>query len=145
MTVFVLVYDSLWKKPHDSTETPKEEKQEKVKYEEKENPKKPDKSAMLQQFQKDAEANMASEIDARLVCLTADGGHPEMSRKVSSSRLYENLTSVARFVCFFDVKNARLVERRDDEFVYQREPKVDMEQFPNSALSLIFFCRRTGF
>jgi len=84
----------------------------------------------LQAFQKDAEATVATSIDARLVCLTADGGHPELVReKVSSTRLYLNLTKDARFMCFYDVKNAKLLERREDESIVQREPLVDMDRF----------------
>ncbi|MDA8584365.1 hypothetical protein N9L68_09010 [bacterium] len=44
------------------------------------------------------------------------------------------MTNAVRFMAFYDVKDARLVERRDDEPIYQREPKVDMEQF-------IHFCQ----
>ena len=45
------------------------------------------------------------------------------------TRLYANLTQEARFMAFFDVKNAKLVDRRDDESIVQREPLVDMDQF----------------
>ena len=69
---------------------------------------------------------MQTDIDARLICLTSDGGHPEMSKKVLNTRLFENLTHAVRFMAFYDVKNAKLVERRDDESIYQREPTVDM-------------------
>ena len=72
---------------------------------------------------------MATEIDARLVCLTADGSHPELTReKVSSTRLYQNLTDDVKFMGFYDVKNAKLLERRQDESIVQREPLVDIEQ-----------------
>ena len=32
-------------------------------------------------------------------------------------------------MAFYDVKNARLVDRRKDETVVQREPQVDMDKF----------------
>ena len=128
---FTVAYDSLWKKmPQEETEKAKEEQKEKTKEEEKEKIKKPDRSVLLQAFQKDAEATVATEIDARLVCLTADGSHPELIReKVSSTRLYANLTKDVRFMGFYDVKNAKLLDRREDESIVQREPLVDMDQF----------------
>ena len=128
---FTVAYDSLWKKmPQEEKEKAKEEQKEKTKEEEKEKIKKPDRSVLLQAFQKDAEATVATEIDARLVCLTADGSHPELIReKVSSTRLYANLTKDVRFMGFYDVKNAKLLDRREDESIVQREPLVDMDQF----------------
>ena len=129
---FTIAYDSLWKKmPQEETEQEaKEEKKEKAKEEEKVNIKKPDKSVLLQLFQQDAEATVATEIDARLVCLTADGTHPELTReKVSSTRLYNNMSENEKFMGFFDVKNAKLLDRREDESIVQREPLLDMDQF----------------
>ena len=32
---------------------------------------------------------------------------------------------------FYDVKNAKLLDRREDESIVQREPLVDMDQFGN--------------
>ena len=112
---FTVAYDSIWKKmPQEEKEKVKEEKKEEnATEEEKEKIKKPDRSVLLQAFQKDAEATVATEIDARLVCLTADGSHPELTReKVSSTRLYQNLTEDVKFMGFYDVKNAKLLERR---------------------------------
>ena len=132
---FTIAYDSLGKKtPQEETEKEKDKEQDQgkdnVKEKEKEKIKKPDKSVLLQAFQKDAEANVAAEIDARLVCLTTDGSHPELTQdKVSSTRLYANLTRYVRFMGFYDVKNALLLDRRQDESIVQREPLVDMDQF----------------
>ena len=39
------------------------------------------------------------------------------------------LTKDVRFMGFYDVKNAKLLDRREDESVVQREPLVDMDQF----------------
>ena len=58
---FTVAYDSLWKKmPQEEKEKAKEEQKEKTKEEEKEKIKKPDRSVLLQAFQKDAEATVAT-------------------------------------------------------------------------------------
>ena len=54
------------------TEKAEEEKEEQAEEDGKENTKKPGRPLLLQLPQKDAEATLATEIDARLVCLTAD-------------------------------------------------------------------------
>ena len=88
-----------------------------------------DKSVLLQEFQKDAEANVETEIDARLVCLTLSGEHEELMARLSSTRLYQNLSQDVRFMGFYDVKNALLLDRRIDESIIQREPLLDMDKF----------------
>ena len=62
LTYFIIAYDSLFKRqPQEETKgPPNEEKKEKATEEEKEKIKKPDKSLLLQQFQKDAEATVAT-------------------------------------------------------------------------------------
>ena len=58
---FTVAYDSLWKKmPQEEKDNAKEEKKENAKEEEKEKIKKPDRSVLLQAFQKDAEATVAT-------------------------------------------------------------------------------------
>lgn len=65
---FTFAYDSIWKKvPQEEKGKAKEEQTEKTKEEEKEKIKKPDRSVLLQAFQKDAGANVATEVEARLV------------------------------------------------------------------------------
>ena len=93
-------------------------------------PKKGEKQALLAQFRDEAEKSVTAEIDARTVILTQDGTHQELSARLSSTRLYQNLTeSSVRFMAFYDVKNAMLMERRSTETVVQREPIVDMVKF----------------
>ena len=72
---------------------------------------------------------VSHEIDARMVVLTQDGTHQEMSAQLSSTRLYQNLTESVKFMAFYDVKNARLLVRRPGETAVQREPIVDMAKF----------------
>ena len=69
---------------------------------------------------------MTAEIDARTVILTQDGTHQEVTARLSSTRLYQNLTESVKFMAFYDVKNAMLMDRRPTETVVQREPLVDM-------------------
>ena len=91
--------------------------------------KKVDRQARLAEFRREAETRVSTEIDARMVVLTQDGSHQEMSAQLSSTRLYQNLTESVRFMAFYDVKNAKLMERRPGETVVQREPLVDMGKF----------------
>ena len=91
--------------------------------------KKGDRQARLAEFRTAAEVSVAAEIDARMVILTQDGTHQELTAQLSSTRLYQNLTESVRFMAFYDVKNARLMERRPTETVVQREPLVDMAKF----------------
>ena len=73
---------------------------------------------------------MAKELQARTVVLTQDGEHSELRAMVSSTRLYQNLSEVgARFVGFYDVKNAKLVDLFVGEALTQREPMLDEEKF----------------
>ena len=72
---------------------------------------------------------MAAEIDARMVVLTQDGTHQEVTARLSSTRLYQNLTESAKFMAFYDVKNAKLIDRRPKETVVQREPLLDVPKF----------------
>ena len=62
LTDLNIAYDSLWKRqPQEETkDPPNEEKKEKATEEEKDKIKMPDKSLLLQQFQKDAEATVAT-------------------------------------------------------------------------------------
>ena len=72
---------------------------------------------------------VSHEIDARMVVLTQDGTHQEMSAQLSSTHLYQNLTESVKFMAFYDVKNAKLLVRRPGETTVQREPVVDMAKF----------------
>ena len=91
--------------------------------------KKGDRQARLVEFRKEAEVAVTAEIGARMVMLTQDGTHQEVTARVSSTRLYQNLTESVKFMAFYDVKNARLMERLPSETVVQREPLVDMAKF----------------
>eukprot|EP00974_Lingulodinium_polyedra_P080670 7816351-Lingulodinium_polyedra.AAC.1 len=77
--------------PQEEKEKEKEKEKEREqandneKDKEREKIKKRDRPQLFQEFQKDAEANVATELDARLVCLTADGSHPELTHKLSST------------------------------------------------------------
>ena len=92
-------------------------------------PQKGKKSERLAEFRTAAEASVAAEIDARMVVLTQDGTHQELTARLSTTRLYQNLTESVRFMAFYDVKNARLMDRRPTETLVQREPLVDMSKF----------------
>ena len=91
--------------------------------------KKGDRQARLVEFRKEAEVAATAEIGARMVMLTQDGTHQEVTARLSSTRLYQNLTESVKFMAFYDVKNARLMERTPTETVVQREPLVDMAKF----------------
>lgn len=91
--------------------------------------KKGDRQARLLEFRAEAEVAVTAEIDARMVMLTQDGTHAEVAARLSSTRLYQNLTESVKLMAFYDVKNARLVERLANETAVQREPFVDMAKF----------------
>ena len=91
--------------------------------------KKGDRQARLVEFRQEAEVAVTAEIGARMVHLTQDGTHQEVTARMSSTRLYQNLTESVKFMAFYDVKNARLMERTPTETVVQREPLVDMAKF----------------
>ena len=91
--------------------------------------KKGDRQARLAEFREEAEVAVTAEIGARMVMLTQDGTHQEVTARLSSTRLYQNLTESVKFMVFYDVKNARLMERIPTETVVQREPLVDMAKF----------------
>ena len=81
-------------------------------------------------FRKECEQFVAKELQARTVVLTQDGEHSELRATVSSTRLYQNLADVgARFVGFYDVKNAKIVDLFVGEALTQREPMLDEERF----------------
>ena len=92
-------------------------------------PKKGEKQARMAEFRREAELAVSSEINSRMVVLTQDGTHQEVSARLSATRLYQNLTEQGRFMAFYDVKNAKLMERRQSETIVQREPLIDMEKF----------------
>ena len=90
-------------------------------------------------FRKECEQFVSKELQARTVVLTQDGEHSELRAMVSSTRLYQNLAEVgARFVGFYDVKNAKLVDLWVGEALTQREPVLDEEKFkaPRGAVSV---------
>ena len=87
------------------------------------------KAAMREEFRIDAEANVTRQLEARIVSLTQEGDHNEVSSAVSSCRLYQNLTETVKFMAFYDVKNAKLLDRRVNETLVQREPLLDMPKF----------------
>ena len=60
--------------------------------------KKVDRSARLSELRADAEAMVGAEIDARMVSLTQDGTHQEVTAKLSSTRLYQNLTDSVKLM-----------------------------------------------
>ena len=93
--------------------------------------KKADRSTRLTEFRADAEAKVGAEIDSRMVSLTQDGTHEELTALLSSSRLYMNLTQTqaVKFMAFCDVKNAKIMPRRYGESIVQREPVLDMDRF----------------
>ena len=72
------------------------------------------------------EARVRRDIQARLVVLTKDGGHPELHASVTSTELYQNLSSTGcRFMGVYDPKNARLCDVFTGEGWAQREPTLD--------------------
>ena len=91
--------------------------------------KKGDRQTRLAEFRTEAEAAVTAEIDARMVILAQDGTRQEVTARLSSTRLYQNLTESVKFMAFYDVKNAKLMDRRPTETVVQREPLVDMAKF----------------
>ena len=62
----------------------------------------------MDSFRGQREQHVAREIEARLVCLVADGAHQEVKANVTSTRLYQNLTASVPCMGFYDVKNAKL-------------------------------------
>ena len=64
--------------------------------------------------------------EARLVVLTQDGEHAEITANVTSTRLYQNLGSSSRFMGFYDVKNAKLLERQGLRMRW--EPGIDEDR-----------------
>ena len=81
-------------------------------------------------FRKECEQFVAKELQARTVVLTQDGEHSELHEAVSSTRLYQNLEEHgARFVGFYDVKNAKIVDLFVGEALTQREPLLDEDKF----------------
>ena len=90
------------------------------------------KDLRLFEFRKDCEAYVDRELAARLVILTNDGTHEELQNALTGTRLYQNLsTAGARFMGFYDVKNAMLCEVYEGEALTQREPVLDEEHFKN--------------
>ena len=88
------------------------------------------KESTFNAFRKDCEAYVDRELDARTVILTNDGTHDELHNAVTGNRLYQNLgPSGARFMGFYDVKNAHLVEVYEGEALTQREPLLDEDKF----------------
>ena len=65
--------------------------------------------------------------EARLIVITQDGEHSELTANVTQTRLYENLGANSRFMGFYDVKNAKLAERRG--LYLRREPGMDEIRF----------------
>ena len=65
-----------------------------------------------------------------MVSLTQDGDHGELTNQLASCRLYQNLSQDAKFMAFYDVKNARLTDRKaGQEHTTVREPLIDMDKF----------------
>ena len=62
-----------------------------------------------------------------MIVLTQDGEHAEMTANVTSTRLYQNLGSATRFMAFYDVKNAKLLERQGMRMRW--EPGIDVARF----------------
>ena len=79
-----------------------------------------------QEFRAEVEARARKDLQARLVVLTKDGGHPELHASVTSTELYQNLLSTGcRFMGLYDPKNARLCDVFHGEGWAQREPSLD--------------------
>ena len=79
-----------------------------------------------QEFRAEVEARVRKDLQARLVVLTKDGGHPELQASVTSTELYQNLLSTGcRFMGVYDPKNARLCDVFTGEGWAQREPTLD--------------------
>lgn len=84
------------------------------------------------EVKRDCEAHITSVLSARLVCLTKDGLHSELSKSVASTELYQNLSQeAARFIGIYDIKNAKLAEVYEGQSVFQREPHLDETDFKN--------------
>ena len=65
-----------------------------------------------------------------MVSLTQDGNHGELTNQLASCRLYQNLSQDAKFIAFYDVKNARLTDRKaGQEHTIVRGPLIDMIKF----------------
>ena len=132
---FVAVYDLFAFKPDKVVEpvagAQAEVKEKEEQLEVKEKVKKADRSTRLTEFRADAEAKVGAEIDSRMVSLTQDGTHDELTASLSSSRLYMNLTQTqqVKLMGFYDVKNVKIMVRRYGDSIVQREPVVDMDKF----------------
>ncbi len=80
------------------------------------------------QFRREVEARVEQELSARMVVLTRDGNHDELTKNVTATELYQNLESTGcRFMGVYDTKNARLCDVFVGEGLSQREPCVDEE------------------
>ena len=101
-----------------------------------------------QEFRAEVEARVRKDLQARLVVLTKDGGHPELHASVTSTELYHNLLSTGcRFVGIYDPKNAKLCDVFTGEGWAQREPALDesdlqmfMDTMANIMKSGMDFC-----
>ena len=58
------------------------------------------KTAMREEFRVDAEAMVTTQLEARMVSLTQEGDHKELSSALSSTRLYQNLSESVKFMGF---------------------------------------------
>ena len=89
-----------------------------------------DSQLQLPAFRKDCEDYVNRELEARTVILTNDGNHDELGNALTSSRMYQNLASLgARFMGFYDIKNAGLCNIFEGEALTQREPLLDETKF----------------
>ena len=59
---------------------------------------KADKQARLAEFRSEAEVAVAAEIEGRMVILTQDGTHQELTARLASTRLCQNLTESAKMI-----------------------------------------------
>ena len=81
-------------------------------------------------LKRELEESIQSTLKARLVCLTKDGQHAELTRLVASTDLYQQLASeAARFQGIYDVKNARISEIYEGNSIFQKQPPLDVEDF----------------
>ena len=79
-----------------------------------------------QEFRAEVEARVRKDLQARLVVLIKDGGHPELQASVTATELYQNLLSTGcRFMGVYDPKNARLCDVFTGESWAQRVPVLD--------------------
>ena len=63
-----------------------------------------------------------------MIALTQDGEHKNITASGTATRLFQNLGASIRFMGFYDVKNARLLERLDSGTL-RREPCLDEGKF----------------